>query len=140
MAANYLKGQGCTVGIDDVGASPVSYTTIGELVSFSTPEETRTEIDVTTLASTHEEITVGLRKGGTLTLEVNYYPGDVGQTELEAALVAGTEKSFKVTFTDSPASTWTGNGYVVGMSVPVEMDSKISCTYTIRQNGAWVRA
>lgn len=87
-------------------ATPVSWTNIGNLVSFTGFDGQASEQDVTDLASTAKEFLLGLQDWGQFQFDVNHNPADIGQMALDASKRAGTLKSYKLTLPDLSTKTF----------------------------------
>lgn len=84
------------------GTSPESFVTIAEVRGFrGLGGAEAPTIDVTHFLSTRREKRIGLPDEGTLTLDLNFVPGDLQQQGLEADRAAQAVRNFKITFTDT---------------------------------------
>jgi hypothetical protein len=112
--ANAIETQGFyfRIGNED---SPLTYTEVKEVTSFTGFDGQAAEIDVTHLQSTAKEFLMGLQDFGTFSIECNYLPADSGQDKMRAAKTSREIQDFRVEFSD--ASTATFQGYVT--SAPV---------------------
>lgn len=137
-----VESQGTTLGVDDVGASPVAYTTVGNVVDVTGLRGGQaTVIDVSNLGSTAREKLMGLPDEGQVQLTLQYDPDDTGQTELETARDNRTRKSFQITMNDgSPATTFTFNGYVLTFGVDFAVDQVVQSSITIEIDGSVTKA
>lgn len=135
--ATALESQSSTLEVGN-GDSPLTYTAIGGLVSFSAFDGQASEIDITDLDSTAKEFIMGLQDFGTFTGETNYLPSDAGQTRMRALKASREVESF--TFTDSAGNTATFNGYVTSNPFSGGVDAKIDGSFGIRITGAVVFA
>lgn len=92
------------------GAATETFTTIGEVTSFSAPQVMVDQIDVTNFDSTAKEfISSGLADGGELTLEVNFVGSDAQQQGLRADCYAGTTRNFRFIANDHATTKSTVN-------------------------------
>ena len=93
-----FKGVGTILERGD-GASPEVFTAIAKIVSISGPEESKDELDDTTLDSAggYKEFVSGLKDGGSMTLALNYNPADTGQAALQTDYAAGTKQNYRLT-------------------------------------------
>ena len=83
------------------GGGPETFTTIGEVMSFSSPQVSVDEIEVTNFDSTAKEfISSGLAAGGELTIEMNFVGSDAQQQGLRTDCYAGTTRNFKFVMND----------------------------------------
>lgn len=130
--ATALESQSSKLEIGN-GDSPLTYTQIGGLVSFSAFDGQASEIDITDLDSVAKEFIMGLQDFGSFTGETNYLPSDAGQTAMRAAKAARTIQDFK--FTDSASNTATFQGYVLSNPFTGSVDAKIDGSFAIRITG-----
>lgn len=121
MSSNALLSQGMTIAAGD-GASPEVFTTIPEVNSIDGPGGQANEIDVTDLSSTGREKLLGIQDEGDITVEINYLPGNTTHAQLRSDKAAGTKRNYRITFTDSPATTWTFEALVKGFAVSNSVD------------------
>lgn len=131
--ANAIETQGFVFGVSASGTSPITYTSVSEVVSFSGFDGAAAEIDVTHLQSTAKEFLMGLQDFGSFTIEVNYLPADTGQDLLRTAKSNRDLHYFKVTFSDASFATFTG--YVLSASVSGGVDAKVDGSFQIRISG-----
>lgn len=120
------------------GTTPGTYTPIAEIRSFSGPGGTAAIIDATTLGSTGKEKIMGLQDEGTLSLELNFSPGDSGQQALLADRAGQVKKKFKITFSDANNATATFSAYVTGFTVGGGVDALTTATVTLEITDAVV--
>lgn len=125
--------QGTTVAVGS--GSPVSYTNIGEVISFSLSGD-RTTIDTSHLSSTWREFIGGLRDGGTLDIGVAWLPANAAQSSLVTAFGTTTGLPFKITLTDSPATEVTFTGIVTGFNFGAEVDGRLQGGFAVKVTGA----
>lgn len=84
------------------GGAPESFTTVGEVTSFSGPSAEQNEIDVTNFDSAGREyIGDGLADGGQVTFDMNFVGSDAQQQALRAAVESGVTKNMKVILNDN---------------------------------------
>ena len=139
MSSNALDSQGMTIGRGDA-ASPEVYTTIPEVKSIDGPGGDATEIDTTDLSSTSKEFRMGLQDEGSVTLQMNWLPANTVHTGLRTDRANQTLRSFRITFTDSPASTLTFNAYVLGITISNSVDNVTEASVNLRVSGTPVWA
>lgn len=130
--ANAIETQGTTFEIGN-SDSPLTYTEIGEVVSFSGFDGAAAEIDVTHLTSTAKEFLMGLQDFGQFTMDCNYLDSDAGQVLLRAAKSSRAVQDLKITFSDT--STATFQGYVLSASISGGVDAKVDTSFVIRITG-----
>ena len=130
--SNAIETQGTVFKIGN-GDSPLTYTVISEVVSFSGFDGSAAEIDTTHLGSTAKEYLMGLQDFGNLTLESNYLPADAGQVKLRTAKASREVQDFKIEFSDS--STATFQAYVLSASISGGVDAKVDTSFNLRITG-----
>ena len=138
-SSSALSSQGMTIGIGD-GASPEVFTTISEVNTIDGPGGQANEIDVTDLSSTGKEFKLGLQDEGDITLDINYIPGNTQHALLRTRRASGAIGNFRITFTDSPATTWTFAALVKGFSVSNAVDGVTTASVTLRVSGSITEA
>lgn len=132
--AQAITSQQTTLGVSTSGSSPITYTDIKEITSFSGLDGSASEIDVTHLQSTAKEFILGLQDFGNFTIEISYDNDDAGQLILRAAKESGNLHYFKLTFSDSTYITF--SAYVMSMSVGGGVDGKVESSVTLRITGS----
>lgn len=130
--AQAIETQGFKFEISPA-TSPLVWTEVKEIVSFSGFDGQAAEIDVTHLQSTAKEFLMGLQDFGNFTLEANYLPADAGQDAMRAAKASRDIKTFRCTFSD--ATTATFSGYVLSASASGGVDSKVDTSFNVRISG-----
>ena len=139
MSTSALESQGMTIGLGDA-ASPELYTTISEVSDISGPDGSASEIDATDLSSTAKEFKVGLKDEGQVSLTLNYIPADTQHAALRTARNNRTLNNYRITFTDSPQTTWTFAAYVLGFSISNGIDGLTQGSVSLRISGAITEA
>lgn len=91
-------------------ATPNTYTTIGEVTSWTRGMGTRPERDITDLADTERVFSPGLFEQGQWNIDVKWSHTDTGFLAVLAAHESGLVKEYKVTYADSEYVTF--NGFV----------------------------
>jgi len=131
--ANAIETQGFTLGISATGTSPITYTNVGEIVSFQGFGGAASEIDTTHLQSTAKEFLMGLQDFGTFDIETNYLPADTGQDLMRTAKGNRDLHYLKATFSDASYATFTG--YVLSAPISGGVDAKVDGSFSIRISG-----
>jgi predicted secreted protein len=134
MGANAIKAQGTLLQLG-VG-SPLSYTTIAEINSFSGPGGNASVIDVTDLSSAAKEKLAGLNDNGQLSFECNFLPANTQHAALRTAKENGTVVSVKIVFTDTTSTTWTFSALVTGLAVSGSVDGVVKASITLEISGS----
>lgn len=132
-----VKSQGCTLALSD-GASPEVYTSIANLVSFQGPTGSRQVIDATVLASTGKDKDVGIPDYGQITFEFNWSPAgaDAALVDTWDNFIAGTLHNWRITFTDSPQTTFSFAAYVLNFSYSANLDDIVRGSVTLEISGS----
>lgn len=130
-----IQTQGTTIGIGD-GASSETFNTIGEVLNIAGPSGSAPEIDITNLSSTAREFSMGLPDEGNISLTCNWDPDDTYQLQARTARNAQTLTNFKITCTDTPATTITFAAYVTEWSLNFDIDNVGKLTIGLRLTGA----
>lgn len=89
-------------------ATPVTWTEVVNVKSFSGFDGEASEIDVTNLASTAKEFRLGLQDFGAFSFEWDIDLSDAGQDAVRAAQASGSVKDFKLTLPNSDTATFQG--------------------------------
>ncbi len=131
--ANAITAQGTTIAIGN-GDSPLTYTAIGEVVSFAGLDGSASEVDITNLSSSAKEVLMGLQDFGNFTIELSFDANDAGQLLLRSAKASATIQDFRVTLSDT--NTITFQGYVLSYTVSGSVDAKVDTSVAIRVSGA----
>ena len=139
MSSSALVSQGMTIGIGD-GASPEVYTTINEVTTIGGPDGSASEIDTTDLNSTAKEFRLGLLDNGSVNLALNFIPKNTQHALLRAKSISGVITNFRITFTDSPQTTWTFAAFVMGVPVENSVDAVTTASITLRISGEIIEA
>jgi len=111
--------KGTLVQRGDGGSPSETFTTIGEVNTFSGPQRTATVIDATSFDSTWEESILGVPVGGEVTLECNLVGSNGQQQGLETDYVNGTLRNFKIVLNDhaTTKTTFSFSALVTALSV-----------------------
>lgn len=133
MSTSALPSQGCVIAVGD-SASPIAFTTIGDVTGFTGPSGSKGEIDTTDVAATSKTFIGSLPDLGTISVSMNYIPTDTQQAQLRSDFLSSTSVSrrYQVTFSDSPQTTQQYDGYVQSFSVEVGVDAALTASAEIR--------
>lgn len=137
--SNAVSAQGAKIAVGD-GASPEVFTDIGEVTDFNTPDGEAPDIDVTHLGSTASEFLQGLPDNGNVSMSGNFVGSDTAQSTLRTSRVAQTLKNYKITLTDSPATTFTFAAFVKSFTVNATTNDKLTFSANLRVSGAVTEA
>ncbi len=131
MGANAIKAQGTELQLGS--GSPLTYTKIAEINSFTGPGGSVSVIDVTDLSSTAKEKLAGLNDNGQLSFECNFLPTNTQHAALRTAKENGTTIAVKLVFTDG--TEWTFTAIVTGFSVSGAVDGVVKVSVTLEISG-----
>lgn len=112
-----------------------AFNKIAEVKSITGPELSLNAVDVTHQNSPNafKEFIGGLRDGGEITIEGNFYPGDTnGQKGLYDDLVAATVQDFRITFPAATGTVWTFKGLVTKFGTGAPLDDALSFSVSIK--------
>lgn len=115
-------------------ATPVSWTAVANVKSYSGFDGVATEIDVTHLGSTAKEKRLGLQDFGKFSFELNPDYDDAGQNALRAAKSAGTVKNFKLVLPNGRTASF--SAYVKSMPESGGVDAVVSGSVELTITGA----
>lgn len=115
-------------------ATPITFTNVANLKTYSGFDGSASEIDVTNLDSTAKEFRLGLVDPGQFSIEIDYDGANAGHVALRAKQVSGVITPFKVTLPN--ASVITFNGFVKKFSLAGGVDAVIKTSVDIRISGA----
>lgn len=130
-----LQSQGTELSVStDNGAT---YVDLGCVIDgFSGPGGSKPEIDVTTLCSPGQEFIDGLPDYGSISFTGLYNPNsDACQTLLDLYKGGRSNADWKITFSDTGASTWEFEGYVSEFSVNFQKNEVVRLSGAIRVSG-----
>lgn len=118
-------------------ATPVTYTQIKEVKSYSGFDGQASEIDITNFDSTAKEFRLGLVDEGGFSFEMAQLNSDPGQAALRASRNAGTLKSYKLTLPNAEVATFTAYAKSLPSSGGVDDVIKSSVSLRISGSVAW---
>jgi hypothetical protein len=141
MSTSALESQGVTLSVGDA-ASPEVYTSIAEITEITGPDGSASEIDVTDLSSSAKEFKRGLPDNGSVSFTIMYIPTNTQHAQLRSDFNSATEqaRNYRLTFTDSPVTTWTFNAYVSTFSISNAIDGSLTANVAIRVKGTITEA
>ncbi len=132
--SNAINAQGVALKRGN-GATPETFTIIGEITRFDGPGGSASVIDVTTLQSTAKEKRMGLIDEGQYTFTVNLDPTDVQQAGLRADRAARTLRNFQLVLTDASNTTLTFSAFVTEFKISGAVDQVITAAVTLEISG-----
>ena len=131
-----------TVGVElriESTASPATFEAIGQVTDLAFDPGSKTELDATDLASTAEEIRMGLQRGGSITFSLHLDPKLAKHKELfdEFNDTDPDPRSCQIGLNNGrPDSTITGTVDVQGFSLGLGTDELQTADITLRRSGA----
>ena len=138
MSANAIAAQGTELQLGS--GSPLTYTKIAEINSFSGPGGNVSVIDVTDLSSSAKEKRAGINDNGQIGFECNFIPTNTQHAALRTAKENRTTIKVKLVFTDTGATEWTFDAIVVGLSVSGSVDGVVKASVQLEISGAITEA
>lgn len=115
-------------------ATPVTFTNVANVKTFTGFDGAASEIDVTNLDSVAKEFRLGLVDSGQFTFEIDYDSANAGHIALRAKQVSGVLSNFKLTLPNATVITFTG--YVKKFSLGGGVDAVAKTSVDIRISGA----
>ena len=115
-------------------ATPVTFTQIANIKTFSGFDGSASEIDVTNLASTAKEFRLGLTDPGQFTIEIDYDGANAGHVALRSKQVSGLLSNFQLTLPNAAVISFTG--FVKKFSLAGGVDAVAKTSVDIRISGA----
>lgn len=117
-------------------ATPVTYTAIGNLKTFSGFDGQANELDITNLSSTAKEFALGLTDPGNFQIELDLDNGNAGQLALRAKQASGALSNFKLILPAGTTPTASFSGLVKSFSTSGGVDQIAKASVQIRISGA----
>lgn len=131
-----IDTTGKTVTAGTGTATPVTFTPVNNLKTFSGFDGQASEIDVTNMASTAKEFRLGLTDPGHFQIEMDQDNGDAGQLAMRAAQVSGAIKTFKLILPAGTTPTATFTAFVKSFSTAGGVDQVAKSSAQLRISGA----
>ncbi len=114
-------------------ATPVAWTPIVNVRSFTGFDGAANIIDVTNLSSTAEEIRPGIPRFGQISFEIDWDHGDPSHVALLARQLNQAQSAFKLVLPDTHTATF--NGYVMKVPIQGGVDQVVRGTVDVRITG-----
>lgn len=114
-------------------ATPVTWTAIANVRSFTGFDGAANIIDVTNLSSTAEEIRPGIPRFGQMSFEIDWDHGDAGHLALLAKQLSQAQTPFKLVLPDTHTATF--NAYVMKVPSQGGVDQVVRGTVDVRITG-----
>jgi hypothetical protein len=112
-------------------ATPVTYTQVNNLKTFTGFDGEASEIDVTNLSSSAKEYRLGITDPGKFSIEVDQDNTDAGQLAVRASQAAGSLKSYKLILPDGHTFSFTAFCKKFASSLGVDQVVKGSIDFRI---------
>lgn len=119
-------------------ATPVAWTTIGNIKDFTAFDGSAATIDVTNLSSTAKEKRMGLQDNGNFSFNMDQDNSDAGQLALRASRTAQSLKTYKLTLPNTNTATF--SAYCSKVSDAGSVDGVVKNAVTLVITGAVTRA
>ncbi len=116
-------------------ATPTTFTTIGNVKSYSGFDGQASELDKTNCSSTAKEYLLGLMDPGHFQIDMDQDNADAGQLALVAAQISGAAKQFKLTLPSGSTPTATFTAYVKSASTNGGVDQILKRSSQLRISG-----
>ncbi len=130
-----FRGTGTNFQRGD-GASPESFTTVGDVTQISGPQITKDEIEVTALDSTAKEFLGALDDPGELTLELNWNPQDTEHVNLRTDAEGSTVRNYRVVWSDVSSTQVTFAAEVMEFTISTEAQDAVKASVRLKISGA----
>ena len=135
-------GHGATLTFAPTTAT-ASTTAIGNIISFSGPDQSRDSIDKSTMDSTNKwrEFINGMLDAGEVTFDVNYDGAASGTAnDLNTLATSGSVYEAKIVINDhttaASRSNWKCNGFITALGHAIPFDDKITQSVTVKFTAA----
>lgn len=133
-----IDSRAFTAYASDGTATPVEWTQIKQVQTFSWEDGEGPDIDITDLDSTSKEYLVGLQDPGNFSVGLTVNSDDPGQVACVAAKTSGDIKDFKIELPNSKLRNF--SGIVKSMPETGGVDSAFTGSMSIRISGEVTRA
>lgn len=132
MATAAISAQGTQFKRGD-GGSPETFSLIKEIKTFSGPQASAAEIDVTSLDSTAREFIAGLVDFGEFSAQGNWLPQDVVHKALRTDFINRTTRNYQLLFPDATLASFAA--FVKEFPVSGGVDQALEASVTWRITG-----
>ncbi len=138
----YKTANTFAIGLDTTGgsaytsggtATPVTWTPIANVRTFTGFDGSANIIDVTNLSSVAEEIRPGIPRFGQMSFEIDWDHADAGHQAILARQLSQAQCNFKLVLPDTHTATW--NGYVMKVPSTGGVDQVVRGTIDVRITG-----
>jgi len=134
FALSGVDASGYTSYTSGGTATPVTWTKIANVKTFSAFDGSAADVDVTNLDSTAKEFLIGLRDMGQVTLELDLDTTDAGQLALLSKQGSQALAQFKFTLPNNAVATF--NAYVKKVGASGAVDQPLKRAVDLRVTGA----
>jgi hypothetical protein len=114
----------------------VTFVAIAEQRNITPPALSRKEIEMTTHSEADDAYVVGIRRHGTMQMDLNFVPFDTSQdhtTGLQHAWFTGSRDIYRITYPDG--TKWLFSGFVSNFAPAAPVDDRLSAAVSIRPTG-----
>ncbi len=115
-------------------ATPVTYSTVGNVKDFTGFDGSASEIDVTSLASTAKEFQLGIVDSGQFSMNIDQDNSDAGQIALRSKQASRLIANFKLVLPNGNTASFTG--FVKKFGTQGAVDAAVKSSVDIRITGA----
>ena len=127
---------GLTITAGTATATPVTYTQINNVASYTGFDGSASELDKTNLSSTAKEFMLGLVDPGQFSLELHTDMNDAGQAALRAKQQSGVISNFRLVLPGAVSNlTYAFTGYVKKFTQTGGVDQVVKASVDIRISG-----
>ena len=109
---------------------------IGHITSINGPNVSVDAIETTDLDDVAKTFIANIYDAGEVSLELEYDPADSDHDVLIDDMLAGTARTFIVTFSDSGNATFSASGFITSFSPTAAVNDRLGCAVTIKASGA----
>ena len=132
-----IDTTGLTITAGTATATPTTWTTVNNLVSYNGMEGAAPDIDKSNLSSTAKEFIVGLLEEGSFGGELQVDNNDPGQAAMRSKRGSGAVANFKLVLPGATSNlTYTFAGYVKKFPLAGGVDSLVKSSFEVRITGA----
>lgn len=115
--------------------SPTAYVEVGNVRNVDFDTGSSAKVDMTNLSSQWKEFLLGLPDPGSLTFEVDYNIGDVGQAALRSARINRLKCDLQVVLPSGVTPTATMQGFVCKFPIQTSVDNPVKTQVEVYLTG-----
>jgi predicted secreted protein len=129
-------------GDASTGTAGEGFTTLANVTNISGPKLKAEQIDVSSHDSVdgYEEFVAGIKRGGEISLDINYDPSNATHETLLDDFDDGALHNYQLIFPTNPATTWSFAAIVTEVGPEAPYDDKLTCSATLKLSGKVTRA